>query len=119
MRLFFLFILLSISSLSFSQDKSILDEIPYKSVTKEILKEEQIFYYEDEYRIYFYFKPTLVSVAIVTLYIKGIPIRRQMVRISKYNNRFEIKKQNIEGTIVIFIKDANYIIQIKKKGNFN
>jgi hypothetical protein len=94
-----------------------LDKIPYESVTKEIIKKEQLFYYEDEYRVYFYFKPSLVDRAMVTLYIKDIPIRQQIIRISDYNSRFEIKKQNIEGTVIIFIRDANYIIPIKKKSN--
>jgi hypothetical protein len=113
MRLVLFFVFSLFYFLSFSQDKSVLDELLYKSVTKELIKQEQFNYYEDEYRVYIWFKPSLVKHATVIIYVNGIPVKQQSIRVTQYNNRFEIKKQKLLGMLVVYVGNDTYIVNVK------
>jgi hypothetical protein len=118
MKCLILTILLSISNLCFTQNKSILDSLkPYESLTRELIKEEQFYYYEDDYRVYVWFKPSLVEEVFVIIYVNGIAINQQRIKITENNNNFEIIKKNIECTMLIFIEDFNYILFINKNSS--
>jgi hypothetical protein len=88
---------------------------PYDCVTKEIIREEQFFSYDDDYRVYLSFKPSLVKNATILFYVNGYLKQAKEARINEYSNMFEIKKQEFEMLVIVIIKEYRYSIKVDSK----
>lgn len=89
-------------------------DIPYKSLTKELLIIEQFYYYSDDYRYYIYFKPTLVKEAYIEIVVKGYITSRYKVRVNQFNNIFELKRFGLTYMVFITVNDHLYILNIEQ-----
>lgn len=100
------------SFISYSQND--IYNLPHKSVTKELLKNEQFNYYEDEYRVYLYFKPTLVDHFYINTLVHGRRIFTKGYRVSQFNNFFEYKKIGIKLILHVVVNGYTYVINVEK-----
>lgn len=107
-----LFTLLSLSS--FTQTDEVY-KLPYESVTKEVLSKEQFFYYEDDYRVYLYFKPTLVRQFYINTLVHGRRVFVKGYRVTEFNNIFEYKKIGIGLVLHIVVNGRTYVVKVDPK----
>jgi hypothetical protein len=92
-----------------------LYEIPYKSVTKEILKDEQFFHYEDDNRVYLCFKPNLVKSILVRTIVHGRILVSKRYSITEFSNIFEYRKIGIPLILHIVVNEYTYVIKVNPK----
>lgn len=112
MRYLILIFLFSLPLITLSQG---FYEIPYKSVTKEILKDEQFFHYEDDNRVYLYFKPSLVKSILVRTIVHSRILVSKRYSITEFNNIFEYRKIGIPLILHIVVNGYTYVIKVNPK----
>jgi hypothetical protein len=116
---FILLILLFLCFNSFSQETNSIYELPYKSVAKKLLIDEQISSYNDDYHTYVYFKPTLVNRATITIIAHGRAVYSKVVKVDNFNNIFELKRKDAKYIILVEIEGYIHILEIPGLGEPN
>lgn len=87
-------------------------ELPYKSVTKQLVRDEQFSYYCDDNFVYMYFKPSLVSEVQISTYVNGILTSIIKYKVRPHSDILEGRRRQYDVLMIVTIRDEVYFVRV-------